>query len=107
MRCFELFIQNEKLTAQDWERLLEKIRKYDKKLILELVFDENTLEFYLYAQKNLSLLATKLEGFLLKPSDRQVDKNFATYKQLTLKLPPNKNILEYRETEEIKRDRQI
>ena len=64
MKAFELFIQNEKLLAPDWQRFVENITEYDKKPTLEVVFDINTVEFYLYTHKDLSLLGTKLEGFL-------------------------------------------
>lgn len=108
MKAFELFIQNEKLLAPDWQRFVENITEYDKKPILEVVFDINTVEFYLYTHKDLSLLATKLEGFLLKPTDKQLtaDKDIL-YKKVRFKLPPHKNIVEFREMEEIKKDRQI
>ena len=108
MRVFELFIQNEKLTASDWQRFVETITEYDKKPALEVVFDINTVEFYLHTHKDLSLLATKLEGFLLKPTDRQLTTNGdVLYKKLQFKLPSHKNVVEYREMEEIKKDRQI
>lgn len=108
MRVFELFIQNEKLLASDWQRFVENITEYDKKPILEVVFGINTVEFYLYTHKDLSLLATKLEGFLLKPTVTQLtaDKDIL-YKRLRFKLPSHKNIVEFREMEEIKKDRQI
>ncbi len=108
MNTFELFIQCEKLTAADWQRLVEKITEYDKKLTLEIIFEVNTVEFYLYAKKDLSLLATKLEGFLLKPGGRQlINHETAVCKKVPFKLSAQKNIVEVREKEEIKKGRQI
>ncbi|PIZ65256.1 hypothetical protein COY14_02740 [Candidatus Roizmanbacteria bacterium CG_4_10_14_0_2_um_filter_36_9] len=86
MRTFELFIQNEKLTAADWQKFVANITTYDKKITLEMVIDLNTVSLYLYTQKDLSLLATGLESFLLKPSNRQLIGNLVAYKKLQLKV---------------------
>ena len=104
MIAFEIFIQKDKLTAADWDRLVENIAEYDKRLTIEVVFDVQTVEFYLYSQKDLSLLATKLDGFLLKPTDRELNKNKTYfYKNMKLRFPNDKNVSEYREKQEIKR----
>ena len=108
MKAFELFIQNEKLLAPDWQRFVENITEYDKKPTLEVVFDINTVEFYLYTHKDLSLLGTKLEGFLLKPTDKQLTMGGdALYKKMWFKLSSHKTIVECREMEEINKGRQI
>jgi len=86
MRTFELFIQNEKLPAADWQKFVANITTYDKKITLEMVIDLNTVSLYLYTQKDLSLLATGLESFLLKPSNRQLIGNLVAYKKLQLKV---------------------
>ncbi|MBI3620309.1 ATP-binding protein [Candidatus Roizmanbacteria bacterium] len=107
MKAFELFIKAEKLLASDWQRFIENIAEYDKKLALEIVFDVNIIEFFLYAQKNLSLLTTKLGDFLLMPSDRQLINGDSSYKKRPFRLPFQKNINEFRAMEEIERNRQI
>ena len=108
MRAFELFIQNDKVIALDWQRLIENTTEYDKNPALEIIFDLNTVEFYLYSKKDLSILATKLEGFLLKPISRElIEEVNSPYKKISLRLSSKKNISEFREIEEIKKGRQI
>lgn len=106
MRSFELFILGNKLDVSDWQNLEEEIRKYDKNFVVEIIFDINTIEFYLYSNKDLTLLATKLQEFLLKPSERKLIKN-RVGRLIRFKIPTNKNILELRESEEIKKRRKI
>lgn len=108
MEKLEIFIRNEKITGTDWQRLQEKIVEYDKTFTIEVVFDVNRVEFYLYSKKDLSQIATKLEGFLLKPiaikSGKEEDK---LAKKISFKLASDKNILEIKEKEEIKKGRVI
>ncbi|MCL4353108.1 DUF87 domain-containing protein [Patescibacteria group bacterium] len=108
MRVFELFLEENKVTASDWQRMVFGISEYEGNFTLEVEFGTNKIEFYIYAQKDLSLLATKLEGFILKPTVRQpvTSENNLRYKKIGFKLAP-KNILEQREAEEIKRQRII
>lgn len=108
MRCFELFIQGKKLDSADWQDLVDEVKRYDKNFAVEIVFDNNFIEFYLYSRKDLSLLATKLSGFVLKPSDRKFnEKRTEFFKSIRFKLPNNKNIAEFKESEEIKNRRKI
>jgi len=109
MRTFELFIQNDRVASLDWQRLIKNITEYDKNIAIEIIFYLNTVEFYLYTKKDLSILATKLEGFLLKPDNKEFTNETGgpSYKKSYLKLPSNKNIFEFKETEEIKKERKI
>ena len=59
MRTFELFIQNDRVASLDWQRLIKNITEYDKNIAIEIIFYLNTVEFYLYTKKDLSILATK------------------------------------------------
>ena len=108
MRAFEVFLQENKVIAADWQRLIQGITEYEGNFTLEAEFGTNSVEFYLYAQKDLSLLATKLEGFILKPVDRKPEaiRNNPRYRKINFKLS-SKNILEHREIEEIKKQRVI
>lgn len=63
MKIFELFILKDEIKSNDWQRFFNVIKEYDKKLIFEIIFNLNIIEFYLYSDKDLSLLATKIEDF--------------------------------------------
>ena len=67
------------------------------------------MEFYLYARKDFSLLAVKLQGFILKPVVREQEAfgNSHQYRRCGFRLSSSKNILEQREIEEIKKQRAI
>lgn len=108
MRAFEIFLQESRITSADWKRLIQGIAEYESNFTIEAEFDTNNVEFYLYAKKNLSLLTTKIEGFILKPINRKQTniENKFLYKRINFKLS-SKNILEHREIEEIKKQRII
>ena len=105
MRTFEVFIQEDQVTAADWERFVQGIVQHERNFSMEIEFRTRTIEFYLYAQKDLSPLANRLRGFLLKPIERDLPKtkNGSFHRGLGLRFPGQQNILELRETEEIKR----
>lgn len=105
MRAFEIYLQENKVISADWQRLIEKIKEHESSFSIEVEFETNNVSFRLYSHKDLSLLATKLKGFLLKPLDEDFPANQAG-KLIKFKLP-NKNILEVRENEELKKGRVI
>jgi len=109
MNAFEIFLQKNKVTGQDWQRFTKKISDYESEFRVEVVFEENNVGFYLYSQKDLSHIADRLEGFILKPTSRHstARTSFRAHKRLHLKLPAHKNILEFRENEAIKKQRNI
>lgn len=106
MIAFELFIQKNKVTAADWQRLIQSIAEYEGNFTIEAEFGTNSVEFYLYVHKDLSLLATTLEGFILKPIDKKPEAigSGSQHKKTNFKLA-SKNILEHREIEGIKKRR--
>src|SRR3989344_3479602 len=105
MRAFEIYLQENKIVSSDWQRLIEKITEHENNFSIEVEFETNNVSFRLYSHKDLSLLATKLKGFLLKPADEDFAGPHAG-KQIKFKLP-NKNILEIKEKEELKKGRVI
>lgn len=108
MKAFEIFILEDKVTPQDWQRLVSRVAEYEKNFAIELTFETNKLEFYLYSRKDLSLLATKLEGFIIKPVEREIPRrDIQLHKNARFKLRSQKNVLELREQEEIKKQRII
>lgn len=106
MRAFEVFIQNDKITGEDWRKLILKIQKYEKDFVFEVSFETNNVEFYIYSEKNLSSLGNKLEGFIIKPIEKEMEKT-EFHEHIGFKLSSNKNILETREKEQIKNQRTI
>ncbi len=105
MRVFEIYLQENKVVSDDWQRLIEKIVEHENSFSIEVEFETNNVSFRLYSHKDLSLLATKLEGFLLKPVDED-SLQIRTGKRIRFKLP-NKNILEVKENEELRKGRII
>ena len=105
MRAFEIYLQENKIISADWQRLIEKITEHENSFSIEVEFETNNVSFRLYSHKDLSLLATKLKGFLLKPADEDFAGVHAG-KKIQFKLP-NKNILEVKENEELKKERVI
>lgn len=104
---FEVFVQNDKITREDWRKLILKIQTYEGNFVVEVRFETNNVEFYIYSQKDLSSLGDKLEGFIVKPIDRGMVKKPEFQKHINFKLSSNKNILEIREKEQIKNQRTI
>ena len=109
MNAFEIFLQKNKVTGQDWQRFTKKVSEYEGNFRVEVVFEGNDVGFYLYSQKDLSLVTDKLEGFILKPTGRPSTprSTFRAHRRLHLKLPVQKNVLEFRENQAIKKQRNI
>ncbi|MDO8619317.1 MAG: DUF87 domain-containing protein [Candidatus Daviesbacteria bacterium] len=107
MDKLEVFIQSDNILAADWQRLIDKVTRYEKDISFEVSFKFNTTEFYIYSKRNLSSLSTHLDGFILKPIS-VVPKNndLVNFQKVHLRLP-DKNILDLRESEEIKKGRII
>lgn len=106
MKIFELFIQKDKIAKLDWENLVEKIGNYDSNFSIEFVFNTNVVEFFLYSEKDLSILATKFSDFILKPTNKNPF-NISDAQKIKFKLSSRDNILEHREKEEFKNGRII
>ncbi len=107
MNTFEIFIQGDKITNEDWQGLIDKIRQYDNTFAIEIALGINTIEIYLYSQKNLSPLTTQLGNFLLMPTEKSTDPVEPLMKKASFKLPSNRNFLEIKEKEEIKKGKVI
>lgn len=103
MEFFEVFILNNRISFENWLQFINKIKQYEKEFKIEIVFDINQIAIYLYSKKDLSPLATKIEGFLLKPTNRQIESINKEVKSLKIKIPTDKNILELKEKLEIKK----
>lgn len=107
MRAFEIFLQNNILSAPDIQRLIKEIAKYENDFTIEAEFNNNQIGFYLFAKNDISHLATEMEGFILKPTDRipEIIGNIPKYQKIRYSLPTTKNILEIIEMEKIKNQR--
>lgn len=107
MKCFEIFIKDDKIDVSDWSTFIDKVTRYDKNISVEIFFQLNTVEFYLFTQKDLSSLVAKLEKFVLKPIDRILPskEEISSCKKIRFKLSSKKNILESKESEEIQKHR--
>ena len=103
MRAFEIFIQKEKIAGSDWLKLLNAISRHEKEFLIEVEFGTGSVGFYLYAEKDLSILTSELKGIVLKPVDKKVVKGRSCGRRVNFRLSSKKNILEIRESEEIKR----
>src|ERR1035437_4072194 len=99
MKKFEIFLQENEIAQADWQRLVDTIGAHEQSFSIEVEFDTNNVNFFLYAEKDLSLLTTNLEGFILKPLGQDLTGINETpqRKRLNFRLPRNKNILEIRE----------
>lgn len=105
MKIFEVFVQNEEIKVKDWQALVKKVKKYDERFSFEIKFELNTVRFFLYSKANLALLSTEVKKFLIIPSkENKLSKNLI---KKSLKLPSSKNILEFKEKQEIKKERFI
>ena len=103
MSVFEVFVQQETIEKSDWDRLLAKIISYSNNSSVEIVFDNNIVEFFVHSDKDLSMLSAKLDGFVLKPVNKS---HFGIEgKKVKFNLSSKLNILELREKEEIKKQR--
>lgn len=102
---FEMFVQQDKITRADWDRLLEKIGTYENNFSIEFSFNTNVVDFFIYSEKDLSILATKLDGFIFKSSGRLP--LIESGQGIRFGISSKKNILEVREEEEFKKERVI
>lgn len=109
MYTFEIFSQKEKLGWSDWWKLIRRVSDYETNFDIEVFFEANRVEFYLYSKKDLSVLAAKLEGFVLKPVSRKFfsEGGLGSHKHINFRLSSKKNILEIKDSEEIKNGRSI
>lgn len=105
MKAFEIFIKEDKVTGEDWQRLIKSVAENEGNFLIEIEFATGNIGFYLYCQKDASLLAT-LEGFILRPTDRKPP-SILNYKKTGFKLSSHKNILEAKEDEELKKQKTI
>ncbi len=103
MRAFEVYLLENEIDSAGWQSLIDKIFEHEQSFSIQVKFEANSMAFYLYSHKDLSLIATKLKGFLLRPIDYDFIGTSAG-KQIRFKLP-NKNILEVKEIEELKKGR--
>lgn len=109
MFTLEIFSQKEKLLWSDWWEIIKRISKYETNFSIEISFKGNRVEFYLYSKNDLSVLITKLEGFVLKPVGRKFfsESGHGSHKHINFRLSSKKNILDILESEEIKNGRNI
>lgn len=104
LKSFEIFTQKDKISKIDWQLLLGKISSYYNNFTIEVSFDRSVVEFFIYSNKDISSLGTKLDNFILKPIKKQIT---FTGKKINLQLPTKENILNFKEKEEIKKSRII
>lgn len=106
---YRIYVQGDKLEYSQWDKFFETISGYGKNFTLEIHIEENEISFYLLHKKNLSQLSSKIFPFLLKPENLELDiegKRFVrNLRFINNGIPRNKNILEIKEDEEIKRNR--
>lgn len=107
LKAFEIFITKENITSADWDLLVTKVNSFSSRFTLELSFDANIIEIYIYCDKDLSLLSTKIENFVLIPSDRRLVDLKRNGKRIGTKLSTRINFLELRDKEEFRNSRKI
>lgn len=105
MKGFEIFLKEDKIRGENWQKLLNNVSEKDNSFLIEIEFDTGNVGFYLYSQKDISLLTT-LEDFILRPTDRKPT-SILHYRKTHFRLSGHKNILEAREDEELKKDKTI
>ncbi len=110
MKTFEAFIIKNKVVSSDWQKLINKLLNYENNITIEILFKTNNIEIFLYCKKDLSILANKLEPFILNPVDKMEQRgkeHNGSVKSVRFKLPRMVNILKVKEKEEIKKQRTI
>ena len=102
---FEILVQKDHITRSDWEALLSKVRSYCDDFMIEVAFDANVVEFFLYSEKDLSPLSTRLNNVILTPVDRSITPHKG--KKIRLRLSSRCSVLDFKEKEEFKKHRLI
>lgn len=98
---FEIYIQKAKSSDINWKNFINTIFDYDRDFTIEIEFLANDVNLYLYSNKDLSNLTTKILPFILKPI-RSAPPPLRGLKSYFFILPRNKNLLEIKEHQEIK-----
>lgn len=106
MESFEVLLQNDSVTGADWQRFIRCIAKHEHDFLMEVTFGMGTMQWYLYTQKDISILGSSAEGFVLQRMNRLAP-IYSPSHRVRFTLDSHKNILEQLETQEINRHRQI
>ncbi len=68
MKIFELILQKNQITAEEWQKLVATIARHTKgfkPFSVAVVFKENIIRYFLISKKDLSQLSTGLEGVII------------------------------------------
>lgn len=106
MKCFEILLQNDRVTGADWQRLMCSIAKHDHDFRVEVVLGTGNMQWYVYTNDDISLVGKSIEEFLLQRTSR-LPSNYPSSRRIRFALVPYKNIVEQLEAQEITHHRQI
>lgn len=104
---YRVYIQGDKLGFAQWNKFFKTISAYGKNFMLEIRIRENEIDFYLLHRKDLSQLSSKIYPFLLKPENigLDIEKNNSRTFGFINRIPTNRNVLEVKEDEEVRKGR--
>jgi hypothetical protein len=99
---FEIYIQKTKPSDNSWKNFINTIFDYDRNFTIDIEFLGNDVNLYLYSNRDLSNLTTKILPFILKPIKPVRQDRVPHGSAYFFMLPSNKNLLEIKEHQEIK-----
>ena len=109
---FEIYIQEEKITKEQWYKFIYKIYKNLGQIgdfTLEVLIDQTQISYYIKCDKDLTVLGSEIFPFILKPEQIFPDKPMSAHHKWmwALKFEANDTILSLREREVFKKSLEL
>jgi hypothetical protein len=104
MQAFEIILQKNQVTAEEWQKLVQTLANHIKGLrpfTVVVCFKESLIRYFLLSNHDLSQLSSGIEGVIISPLDKndesllQVPDATATLR--FLKIPTGGNLLDLKE----------
>ena len=104
MKIFELILQKNQVTAEEWQQLVATIAKHTKgfkPFSVAILFEQNIIRYFLLSKKDLSQLSSGLEGIIIGNASESDHKLFKIPEELIkirfLKIPTGGTLMDLRE----------
>lgn len=109
--CFEIYLLNDKVTRQQWQRLYDAICSYSgilPKFRLIVTINNNIVRYFLLSDQDFGALANNLDGLILRPVSKGECKTPASQrKRRFVQFVTGGNLLDFKEKHEVKHTEEL
>jgi len=114
MPAFELFLLKDSYVADEWAHFAQTVSEHVKGLqpfTLHVVFQENTVRYFLTSKHDLAVLSSGIQGFMITALERK-DSHLlhapqTTYKRGFLKFPAGGSLFDLRERYKVQENQSL